>query len=257
MDEGGNGESNTGLSLVLACYNEVPVLENSVREIVKTLEFTRMTYEMIFVDDCSRDGTPDLIRRIIESYPQVRMKAVYHERNLGRGRAVADGVREAAGEIVGFLDVDLEVHARYIPACCLAIRDGAQVAVGARVFKFVPHGLFRRFLSAAYASLVRAILPVGGLTDTETGCKFFRRMSLLPILDLVEDPGWFWDTETMVRCRLAGLSIVEIPCLYIRNPGNRSSVRVLRDSVTYLARLVAFRMLLGKTRRKTPGGAGG
>ena len=240
------------LSLVLACYNEEPVLETSVREIVRVLDFTRISYEIIFVDDVSRDRTREIIRELAQAYPRVRMKSVFHEVNTGRGRAVADGIRAAEGEIVGFLDVDLEVHARYIPAFCLAIRAGAQAAVGARVFKFVPRGMLRRILSAGYAALVHALLPVRGISDTESGCKFFLRAAVLPVLDRVNDPGWFWDTELMVRSRQAGLTIAEVPCTYIRNPAKRSSVRVIRDSATYFARLVAFRMRLGREGGTAP-----
>lgn len=235
------------LSLVLACYNEEPWLEASVREIVQVLDFSAMSYELVFVDDGSRDGTPGIIRRLVDAAPPGRMRAVFHDRNMGRGRAVTDGIREAAGEIAGFIDVDLEVHPRHIPACCLAIRQGADVAVGARVFALVLRGLMRQFLSWGYATLAHALLPAGGSKDTESGCKFFRRQAVLPVLDTVEDSGWFWDTEVMVRCGLAGLTIANVPCIYVRNTAKPSSVHVLRDIVESLANLVAFRRKLGRT----------
>jgi dolichol-phosphate mannosyltransferase len=234
------------LSLVLTCCNEERVLAKSVEEVLRVLDFTRMSYEIIFVDDASRDGTPEAIRRIIEANPRVPMRALHHGRNTGWGGAVADGIREATGDIVGFLDVDLEVHPRYIPACCLAIRQGAQVAVGVRVFKFVARGLWRRFLTAAHGALVRLVLPVSGPENTSSGCKCFRRTDILPILDRVEDTGWFWDVEMMVQCRLAGLSVAMVPCVYVRDPAKPSAVRVFRDGFASVRKLLAFR---GRLRR--------
>jgi len=242
------------LSLVLACYNEEPWLERSVREIVRVLDSFRQSYEIIFVDDASIDRTPEIIRKLAASGPEGRFRAIFHEHNTGRGRSVADGMRGAAGEIVGFIDVDLEVHPLYISSCCEAIRQGVHVAVGSRVFKFAPGGLWRRFLSMGYAMLVRMLLPIGGRLDTESGCKFFLRKAILPVLDNVMDSGWFWDTEIMVRSRLAGLVIAEVPCLYIRNPGKPSSVRVVRDIFASLARLHAFR---GRLKRDGMTGSGG
>ncbi|MEK7767404.1 MAG: glycosyltransferase [bacterium] len=236
-----------GLSLILACYNEAPWLEHSVREIAAILDASGMTYEIIFVDDASTDGTREVIAGIIAARPEGRMKAVWHVCNTGRGRAVFDGMREASGEIVGFIDADLEVHPRYIPACCEAIRRGAQVAVGRRTFAFVARGLWRRFLSRGYSALAHLLLPLGNVRDTESNCKFFLRATALPVLATVEDPAWFWDTESMVRCHLAGLAIVEVPCRYVRNPAKPSTVRIVRDIVQSLAKLVAFRRRLDRS----------
>jgi len=232
------------LSLVLACYNEAPWLEQSVCEISRVLDEIRENYEIIFVDDASSDRTPEIIRNIAASGPAGRFRSVFHAINTGRGRAVADGMREAQGEITGYIDVDLEIHPRYIPDCIAAIRNGAAVAIGSRTFQFVPRGMWRRFLSGGYAALVRVILPGAGSLDTQSGCKFFRRNEILPVLDLARDSAWFWDTEIMVLCRRAGLAIAEVPCRYVRNPGKPSTARVTRDIFNNLACLWSFRKRL-------------
>jgi hypothetical protein len=86
------------------------------------------------------------------------------------------------------------------------------------------------------------------LRDTETGYKFFRRERVLPILDEIRDPGWFWDTEFMVRAARRGLRMEEIPGAYIRRFDKTSTVRGIRDSIRYFGKLVAFR----KTLRAAP-----
>jgi len=87
------------------------------------------------------------------------------------------------------------------------------------------------------------------LRDTETGYKFFRRRTLIPVLDAIADPGWFWDTEFMVRAARLGLRIEEIPGAYIRRADKTSTVRGVRDSFRYFAKLLTFRRSFPPERR--------
>lgn len=235
------------LSLVLACYNEEPIIEESVRQIVKILDNTRLTYEIIFVDDCSQDRTRELIDQIIAAYRHHTMSRIFHERNTGRGGAVSDGLQVALGEVAGFIDIDLEVHARYIPSCVLAIRNGADVATAKRIYLFTFGGLDRYFMSKGYIWLMRRLLNVD-LQDTETGFKFFRRKRILPVLDEIQDQGWFWDTEVMVRSLLRCYRIVEIPCLFVRRTDKFSTVSPMADTVDYFRKLWRFRRILKELR---------
>ena len=72
---------------------------------------------------------------------------------------------------------------------------------------------------------------------------------LLPVLDEIQDPGWFWDTEFMVRAEQRGLRIEEIPGAYVRRGDKTSTVRGLRDSVRYFGKLLAFRRQLREAGR--------
>ena len=229
------------LSLVLACYNEGPSLRQSVQEILSVLDATRFSYELIFVDDASQDGTPELIRSLLQEYAQRPTRAIFHQQNTGRGGAVRDGFLAAQGAIVGFIDVDLEVPAHYLVSCVLAIQQGADVAVGKRVYKFAWRSLDRHLMSKGYAWLVRRALRLDGLTDTEAGYKFFRRDTVLPLLAQCQDTGWFWDTEIMALCHQADLSIREVPCLLVRRFDKVSTVRPMRDIADYFVKLVRFR----------------
>ena len=240
--------SGPRLSVVLACYNEEEILASSFAEIHEELEGIGCPYEFVFVDDASRDRTRDLIREIVAAHPSVAIQVILHETNRGRGATVADGFRAARGEIAGFLDVDLEVHARYIPSLVRAIDKGADVATVRRIYAFQLRSLDRYFMSRGYSYLVRRLLGTS-LRDTETGYKFFRRQALLPLLDEVRDPGWFWDTEVMVRAERRGLRIAEIPGAYVRRFDKTSTVRGLRDSVQYFGRLLSFRRQLEARRR--------
>ncbi|NCQ33081.1 MAG: hypothetical protein COY42_10610 [Armatimonadetes bacterium CG_4_10_14_0_8_um_filter_66_14] len=235
------------LSLIVACYNEEPILADSVAQVFEVLDATRFSYEVIFVDDCSQDRTREIIDSILARYPDKSLRRIFHEQNIGRGGTVADGFRAAHGEVVGYLDIDLEVQARYIPACVLAVRNGHDVATALRIYKLSLRSLARHLFSRGYAGLMRKLLGIP-FEDTETGFKFFRRARLMPVLDEIEDTGWFWDTEVMARAHLRGYRIVEIPCLFIRRFDKDSSVNVLRDTVDYLRKLWRFRGTLQALR---------
>ncbi|MBC7262814.1 MAG: glycosyltransferase family 2 protein [Chloroflexi bacterium] len=235
------------LTLVLACYNEEPIIERSVREIVDILDMARFRYEIIFVDDCSRDRTRELIDHIIAAYPDHRMSRIFHEHNVGRGGTVADGIRASQAEFAGFIDIDLEVHARYIPSCVLALQQGADVVTGLRNYKFSLRRMDRYFMSRGYAWLMRTLLEVP-IQDSETGYKFFRREKILPVLNEIEDTRWFWDTEVMVRSYLRGYKIAEIPCLFQRRPDKVSTVNSLRDTWDYFIKLWRFRRVVRALR---------
>jgi glycosyltransferase involved in cell wall biosynthesis len=236
------------VSVVVACYNEEPVLAGSVRELIRVLGGAGYPFEIVFVDDASRDRTREVLAGLPAAHPGVALRVLLHERNQGRGATVTDGFRAARGEIAGYLDIDLEVHARYIPSLVQAIEDGADVATVRRVYAFQLHSLDRWIMSTGYAWLVRRLLRTNVL-DTETGYKFFRRERLLPVLDEIRDPGWFWDTEFLVRAERRGLRIAEVPGAFVRRHDKTSSVRGLRDSFAYFRRLLRFRHELSASAR--------
>lgn len=234
------GHRRPELSVVLPCYNEAEHIDTSVDRLISVLDTLGVAYELLFVDDCSRDDTRTRLARIARQHPACAITLIHHPANTGRGEAVADGIRASRGSVVGYLDVDLEVDAVYILAMLVAIRNGADCAVGARVYRVQPRYLHRHVLSRGYVWITRRVLNLP-YADTEAGYKFFRRSVALRLLDQTRDPGWFWDTEILYHAHDQGLRVSEIPCLFKRNHDKTSTVRPVRDSVEYLRKLLAFR----------------
>jgi len=247
-----NNDKKTDVSIVIACYNEGPHLEQNVREIITTMQQTVYRFELILVDDCSTDNTREIIAAMCSDDTTGDLSAVYHERNTGRGKTVTDGIYHARGTVVGFLDIDLEVHARYIPAMVGPIlADAYDVVTAKRVYKiiFSPENMLRHILSAGYIRLVRFVLGIP-YRDTETGYKFFNRKKILPVLDKTENCSWFWDTEIMTLSYMHKLRVKETECLFVRNEKKTSTLRVFRDSVDYFVELLKFKKrLLGSMRK--------
>ena len=232
------------LSLVVPCYQEEGHLRDSVAAVIETLDATRLDYEIVFVDDASRDGTRAILEQICAATP--RCRAIFHPHNRGRGAAFKTGYAASTGRVTGFLDIDLEVAPHYIPPLFrLVDGKGFDVATGYRHYLLRQTGaLHRHFLSQAYRMVCRFLLGFG-IRDSETGCKFFRRETASGAVLGSESDGWFWDTEVLARAALADLRIVEMPVLFLRRSDKQSTVRLLHDSWAYLVELHRFRGKVG------------
>ncbi len=230
------------ISIIIPCYNEGQIFEKNVNEIVNTLGMLKMNWEIIFVEDKSTDKTKDSVERLTKRIKNSR--AIYHKINQGRGKTVSDGILSSRGKMCGYLDVDLEVSASYIPLFIKELNEGSDIVVARRFYEGGTFNAFIRFLaSKVYALSVKMILGAP-IDDTEAGYKFFRRDAILPIIKKVKNKHWFWDTEICVRSYLAGLVIAQIPVLFIRKNDKKSTVRIIPDTIDYIKNLVRFKFEL-------------
>ena len=236
------------LSVVIACYMEEGHLADSVAQLTATLDELGKSYELIFLEDKSRDRTAEIIRELCAGHPNRR--AVYHEQNVGRGGTVTEGFLLARGRVVGFLDIDLEVHCRFLPAVLQAIDDGADGATAYRHYAvgWRPTAILRHILSQGYRWLFRTIFDVP-FKDPETGFKFFLRERIVDVARQTRDQGWFWDSEIMILAHQAGLKVVEVPTRFERRADKASTVRICRDVWAYLVAIRGFRRRQKAERR--------
>lgn len=229
-------------SLVLPCFNESGLFLKSVERIIDALNAGTYSYEIIFVDDGSTDGTQKLIERMCKKYSFCH--AIYHNKNMGRGKAVMDGIVKAKAEIVGYIDIDCEVSPVYVPYMVSIIAGRkADMVIGRRYYRTSPKSLFREVLSRGYQWLADVMVGTGML-DTESGYKIFRKGKIVPIFKRIEHQGWFWDTEIVVHAKRARLKIVEVPVLFLRRFDKQSSVNIVSDTIDYIVQLVRFSRLL-------------
>jgi len=230
---------NVDFSLILACYDEGPTFEKNVWQIVSVLRKMKKKWEIIFVEDKSTDETKKTIEKLVSQIKN--SKAIYHSKNQGRGKSVADGIRAAQGKICGYLDVDLEVAPDYISLFIREIKNGADMAIGRRFYEGGIKSIVRYLASKIYSVIVKTFLKIP-IEDTEAGYKFFNRSKILPILSKVGDKHWFWDTEICARTSWAKLKISEIPVLFIRRHDKKSTVKLIPDIFDYIKKIIKFRL---------------
>jgi len=239
------------LSLIITCYNDSAILEDNVSKLISYLSCLNLSYELILVEDCSTDNTHEIVVKIEKQHADsgIRLKAIYHEVNRGRGAAVKSGLFAAVGKVVGFIDIDLEIPEWHIQPCVFPIMNGEyDVATGNRYYKVQPNFyiLTRHMLTSGYKRFVRFFFNTS-LVDTETGCKFFDRGKIIPIARVTQSERWFWDTEIMLLSERAGLRILTIPCTCVRNLKKESTVKFFSDTIYYFRELLKFRKRILKS----------
>lgn len=226
------------LSLILACFNEGPTLKTSLEKIARVLDDTNYSYEVICIDDKSSDDTPRVVEKFVKN--KKNWKAFFHNKNKGRGATVKEGMIRSKGEVTGYIDIDLEVSATYIPEFVREIRDGSDIVIATRVYKIEFPNLIRSLSTIIYAALSRLILQ-HDLKDTEAGYKFFARKKILPVLEKCQDNHWFFDTEILMHSLDHKLKIEQIPVLFLKRQDKKSTVRLISDTLKYLKALVDFK----------------
>lgn len=230
-------------SLILPVFNEGQIFEANIKSIYKILGKLKKSWEVIFVEDKSTDGSAEILKKNSSKLPNT--KVIYHSKNLGRGKSVSDGIKAANGIYCGFLDIDLEVSSDYIPLFINELEKGFDMVIGNRFYEKNLTAITRVLTSTGYKLIVRSVLNLP-IDDTEAGYKFFRREKILPVLSEIADKGWFWDTEVCARTYWAGLKISQVPVLFIRRTEKKSTVRLIPDTLTYLKNMYKFRTQIPK-----------
>ncbi len=149
------------LSVVIPCHNEADVIETTHERLVKVLPTTGMDFEIVYVDDGSRDATPTLLERIAAR--DGRVTVIELSRNFGQQAAMSAGLAAARGDAIVITDADLQDPPEVIPEMVAAWRKGADVASGRRrrragetAFKLVTASLYHRL----FARLMPYPVPV-------------------------------------------------------------------------------------------------
>ncbi|MDX6504727.1 MAG: hypothetical protein QOE29_1852 [Gaiellaceae bacterium] len=204
------------LTVVIPAYNEAPTVRRTLAETVEAMDETGATYEIILVDDGSQDGTASLARQAAAKLPRVRV--VGSEVNLGKGSALARGAYSALGELVLFMDADLEVHPRQLELLYAAmVRDNADVVIGSKLHadSKIDYPLRRRIISLGYYAVVHTLfrLPV---KDTQTGLKLYKREVLLRVIPRLLVKRYAHDLEALVNAHRLGYRISEAPVVVTR-----------------------------------------
>lgn len=220
------------LSAVVPSFNEAVGIRRCLEETVEALEALGFSYEVILVDDGSQDDTSARARETARNLPHVRL--IETGTNLGKGAALVRGTEAARGELVLFMDADLEVHPRQVALLHKTLVDeSADAVIGSKLHpdSRIDYPRGRRVLSLGYYLLVRVLfgLPV---RDTQTGLKLFRAEALREVVPRLLVKRFAHDLEALVALHRVGYRIVEAPVIVTRE---RAYPRIGRSDVRRIA----------------------
>jgi len=213
----GSGE----ISIVIPAYNEAGRIGTTVAEVLRWLEGRFDRYEVIVVDDGSRDSTGDEAAGI--GHPALRV--LRNEANSGKGFSVRRGVLEAAFDPILFTDADLSTPIEEAEKLLAAMGTEFDGAIASRRLRGsrVHRSLTRRILGWGFGCLV-AILAVRGYRDTQCGFKMFRRRAAREIFSRQTIDRWGFDVEILAIARRMGCVVVEVPVRWSQS--GRSGIRL-------------------------------
>jgi glycosyltransferase involved in cell wall biosynthesis len=194
------------LSYFFPAHNEEANLEALVEEALATLPALADRFEIIAVDDGSRDGTPAVADRLAAAHPEV-VRVVHHPTNLGYGAALRSGFRASRHDLVCFTDGDRQFRVADLGRLTarLAAADAPDVIAGFRIRRADPP---IRTLYARLYKLANRVWFGLRVRDIDCACKLFRRSALEGVR--VESGGAFFSAELLVKLQAAGSSIAEV-----------------------------------------------
>jgi dolichyl-phosphate beta-glucosyltransferase len=209
------------LTLVIPAYNEQGRLERSLSLVREHLSRIAPDAEVIVVDDGSRDGTAELVRARIASWPGLRL--LRHERNRGKGAAVRTGVLASSGDLVAFADADLSAPIEQLDLLIADLAD-ADIAIVSRALRGTRllhrQSLAREGMGKFYAVLTR-LLVLRGVPDPQCGLKLYRGDLARAIFAKVQDDVVVFDTEALLLATRMGARISQRPAVWQHDDGSR------------------------------------
>ena len=232
----------SSLSIVLPAYNEEANAETAVEQVSDVAEQLGMDYEIILVNDGSKDRTGEIGRELMQRVPHFRL--VEHYPNRGYGGSLKAGFAAATKELIAFVPADNQFDFNEIHLLLEAL-DGADIVSGYRAER--EDTFVRRLNAFGWNTLVRVLF--GYLCrDIDCGFKLFRREVLDHVV--IESDGAMIDTELLAGARARGFRIADVPVTHlprVAGEATGANIKVIAKAFRDLAR---FRQRLSRELRQ-------
>jgi dolichyl-phosphate beta-glucosyltransferase len=223
------GEAPT-VSVVIPAFDEEARIHGTLEELTGWLRGTGLSWEVLVVDDGSKDGTRERVEKFRSSDRRVHL--VVQATNQGKGAAVRRGVLESRGDVVVFLDADLPYDLANVGQVVAQVKSGAtDIAIGGRDLPESDldrsYPLVRRILGRTFSGIVQALL-VPGIPDTQCGLKAFSAHAARLLFSESKLKGFGFDFEILFLARKYGFRIERVPVGMSHR--HESKVRLVADS---------------------------
>lgn len=235
------------LSIVIPCYNEKATVRTLLRRVTdapypKEIE----SVEILVIDDCSKDGTRDILKGVeakpaeIDLKPNQKFRLFFQEQNGGKGKALRTGFSNVTGDIVLVQDADLEYDPEDYPALLRPlVKNYADVVFGSRFIGLERRVLyFRHYLANTFLTFLSNVFTNLNITDMETCYKLFRT-DVLKRITLVSDRFGF-EPEVTAKVAKLKVRVFEVGIRYHGRTYEEGKKITWKDGVAALWHIVRF-----------------
>lgn len=235
---------DTKLTLIIPAYNEEKIISETLKSVLNFLSPKTYTWEVIVVDDGSKDKTS----KMVERFNRKQVYLVKLPENRGKGAAIKAGVKKSRGEFIIFSDADLSVPIENIDKFLLELRKN-NVVIGSRRIKgskiLIHQPWLRESMGRVFTFLTRLILN-SKISDFTCGFKGFRREAALDIFGKAKLDRWAYDAEILFLAQKRGDKIAETPIFW----KNREDTRVALGNAVLVSFIDLLRIRLNDTLGK-------
>ncbi len=210
------------LSIVIPAYNEEKKICEDLSQVYNFLNRQSYGYEVLMVDDGSKDKTYEIGKSLESKYKNLR--CIRYEKNRGKGYAVKTGILQAKGEYILFSDAGTCVPYQEVERGLHLLQDGYDVAIGSRILPeskiILKQPLYRQLGSKGFNFIIRWFMGIR-MRDTQCGFKVFKREAAHQIFSKNRIDRMMFDIETIFNATKLGFKMKEFPVTWKNDPDTR------------------------------------
>jgi glycosyltransferase involved in cell wall biosynthesis len=229
---------NMKLSVVIPAYNEENRLAKTLEDIDRYLRKQDYDYEIIVVNDGSKDRTAEVVKGMMGRVRNLRL--IDNKVNKGKGGVVKQGLLEARGEVRLFTDADNSTSINHLERMWPEFEKGFDIVIGSRDVKGAvldpPQPWYRRVLGDIFNLLVQVVVGLWGIWDTQCGFKALSSKVVEDIIPKCKIDRWAFDPEILILAKNKGYKIKEVPVHWVNDPHSKvkfkGMVMMLKDLLT-------------------------
>ena len=198
-------------SVIVPAYKEGKTIKDNLLEIRKALLESVDSFEILAVNDGSPDNTKEQIMEAAALYPEIKYAG--YDKNRGKGGAIKHGVSEASGDVIGFIDADLDIDPSHLVRYYGHMEQtGCDVVIGSKMHKDskLDYPPMRRFVSWGYFIILKVLFGMN-IKDTQTGVKLYKASLIKKVAPMLKVKGYAFDIEVLALYAHEGAVIDQMP----------------------------------------------
>lgn len=231
------------LSVIIPCYNEKDTIEKILIE-VKRVNLGNTKKELLIVDDGSKDGTREILKKIAKTDKSIKL--LFQEKNQGKGAALKKGILQSTGDVVIIQDADLEYDPAEYPRLLYPIERGqADVVYGSRFIGGEPHRIiyYRNQVANKFLTFLSNLFTGLNLTDMETCYKMFRGDLVRGLAKDLKAQRFGFEPEITARVAKSKVAVYEIGISYYGRSKEEGKKIGLTDGLKAIWEIIRFNLL--------------